>query len=162
MDTGRIANIYTANGLEGMKLLSHMDLLKCHGIIANDIEGYEGLTDENKAIYQEFIINFFNSYGLKARNKIEPNRVYWCKEVNYRIVDEIVNDKKIYATITHEVYSIDKFGNEELISTRKLHENYDNVEVFKEEGRQYLRFEFHYDYDEDQQWVHVISPNEFY
>ena len=160
MERRRIANIYTANGLEGMKLRSHMDLLKCHGIIANDIEGYEGLTDENKAMYQEFIINFFNSYGLKARNRIEPNRVYWCKEVNYRIVDEIVNNKKIYADITKEVYAIDKFGNEELISRRKINENYDNVEVLKEEGRQYLRFEFKY--DEEDGWVHVISPTEFY
>ena len=160
MEIRRLINIYEANGLNEMQLRSHMDLLKCHGIIANDIEGYEGLTDENKAIYQEFIINFFNSYGLKARNRIEPNRVYWCKEVNYRIVDEIVNNKKIYADITKEVYAIDKFGNEELISRRKINENYDNVEVFKEEGKQYLRFEFKY--DEEDGWVHVISPTEFY
>ena len=160
MERRRIANIYTANGLEGMKLLSHQDLLRCHGIIANDIKGYEGLTDENKAIYQEFIINFFNSYGLKARNRIEPKKIYWCQEVNYRIVDEIVDDKKIYATITHEVQSIDKFGNRELTFKRNLHENYDNVEVLKEEGRQYLRFEFKY--DEEDGWVHVISPTEFY
>ena len=160
MKIRRLINIYEANGLNEMQLLSHQDLLRCHGIIANDIKGYEGLTDENKAIYQEFIINFFNSYGLKARNRIEPKKIYWCKEVNYRIVDEIVNNKKIYATITQEVYSIDKFGNEELISRRKINENYDNVEVLKEEGRQYLRFEFKY--DEEDGWVHVISPTEFY
>ena len=81
MERRRLINIYEANGLNEMQLRSHQDLLKCHGIIANDIKGYEQLDNEDKAIYQEFIINFFNSYGLKARNKIIPRRIY-------RVTDE--------------------------------------------------------------------------
>lgn len=160
MDIERVVNIYKANSLEGMKLLSHMDLVKCHGIIANDIEGYEGLTDENKALYQEFIINFYNGYGLKARSRIVPTRIYYTKEVNYCIVDEIVNGEKIYADIYREIYSIDKFGNEELVSRRDINENFDNVEVIREDPKYYLRFEF--EYDGEAEWLHVISPTEFY
>ncbi len=161
MDTGRLRRIYEANGLMDGRLLSHQDLLKCHGIIANDVIGYARLTDENKALYQEFIINLYNGYGLEARNKIVPINIYHAKEINYCVLDEIVDGNEVYRDIVKEIYLIDKFGNEELVSIREIDKNFDNIEVIKEDPKHYLRFEFEYDGD-DSYWLHVISPDEYY
>lgn len=161
MDTGRLRRIYESNGLMDGQLQSHQDLLKCHGIVANDIEGYEKLSDENKALYQEFVINLYNGYGLSARNKIVPTRVYWCKEINYIALDKEYEGEECYKDVIKERYSINKFGESELVSKLVLEKERNENQLIKEEPKEYLRFEFEYDGD-DSHWLHVISPTEFY
>jgi hypothetical protein len=75
MNRNQIENIYKANGLDDYQLRNTIDLLKVHGIDTKAVEGYDSLDDINKALYEKFIINFLNRWGMEARATIIPERI---------------------------------------------------------------------------------------
>jgi uncharacterized membrane protein len=67
MNMNQIKNICITNGLNEFKVTSHDDLIKVHGIDVLRIEGYSTLSLDNKVIFDSFIINFFNAWGLEQK-----------------------------------------------------------------------------------------------
>lgn len=151
MNRVQLENIYLANGLKDFKLMTTEDLLKVHGIDYRNVDGYNRLDDLNKAIYERFIVNFFNGQGLDYRD-IVPTGIYYVEEIEY-MVKECQEDD--YMTIAGGmVKAIDKNGIRTVLDNW-LHEGYKEFEITESEPKNYLRFQ--YKHQGRSEWLHVIK-----
>lgn len=71
----QLEKLYQANGIPDYQLRNITDLFKCHGINAKEVEGYTGLHDIQKRIFEKFIVNYFNRHGMEARATIIPKQI---------------------------------------------------------------------------------------
>ncbi|MFW6016691.1 MAG: hypothetical protein ACOCRK_09660 [bacterium] len=150
MNRKQIENLYKINGLEDFRLHTLDDLLKVHGIEYTEITGYDTLDEINQKIFQNFIINFYNSWGLEARSMVIPDGIYYVEEIEYLAKDSSEDD--IYITLGHFVYSINRKGKRKILYSEK---NENRLEIAEKQCKQYLRFE--YIYDGKKVWLHIIK-----
>lgn len=149
MEYKQIQNIYDANNLTDYKLRNLRDLKAIHGIDYK-IDGYDQLKNEHKDIYEKFIINFFNGWGLDARATIVPESINYVKETD--TVGKESLDSDCYVSVKFKVEVIGK-GTEILTP---LFENLYDVEYvgeLEEDVSYYLRFQYKM-YDAVG-WLHV-------
>lgn len=147
----QLENIYKANGLKDFKLRTTDDLLKIHGIDYKDVDGYNRLDDLNKAIYERFIIYFFNGQGLDYRDII-PKGIYFVEDINL-LVKESPTDE--YFTVAGgKVLAIDKNGIK-TVHKHWLHEDYKDFEVTEGKPENYLRIE--YEHQGRCEWLHIVK-----
>lgn len=78
MDIKQIENLYEINGIEDCKLKSTDDLLKVHGIDFRAVDGYNRLDDLSRNVYEKFIVNIFNAWGLESRSTLVPKGIYFA------------------------------------------------------------------------------------
>jgi hypothetical protein len=154
----QIENLYKANGITDFKLSNTEELMKVHGIDFKQVEGYNRLDDLNKHIYENFIINIFNAFGLESRSELIPRGIYYVEEIDH-LVKEYPEDD--YFTVAGGiVYIIDRSGVKTVLREWK-DEDYKHLEVKKSESKNYLRFEYeHGTYDDGtprKEWLHVIN-----
>lgn len=151
MDRHQLENIYLANGLENFKLKTTEDLLNVHGIDYRNVDGYNRLDDLNRAIYERFIINFFNGQGLDYRD-IVPKGIYFVEEVDYLVKENHADD---YLTVAGgKVLAIDRNG-VKTVHKNWVHEFYAGLEITEGDPKQYLRVE--YKHQGRSEWLHVIK-----
>jgi len=153
MNRSQIENLYKVNGLTDYKLKTHEDLLKCHGINFK-IDGYSRLNDIDRAIYEKFILNIFNVFGLESRATLIPKGIYLAEQVDYLAKEDPEDD--YYIVVGETIYTIDKNGLKTVHRTWK-DEDYKHLEstIVEGEGKRYLRFE--YEHDGRNEWLHVIN-----
>lgn len=156
MERFQMENIYEANGLTDYQLETTYDLLKVHGIDFEDTDGYEDLTDENKAIYEVFILRFLNMHGLDRRMEIIPRRINFVEEIKFLVKEEPCQDYFNFAGLV--VTRIDKEGNRKIIK-KKLIDRYKDLKIIEGKPEYYLRFEYQCGEDEEgnpyNEWLHV-------
>ncbi len=151
MERHQLENIYQANGLKDFKLRTTEDLLKVHGIDFRAVDGYSRLDDLNRAVYEKFIINFFNGQGLDHRD-IEPTGIYFVEQVEY-LVKENPTDE--YWTVAGgKVLAIDRNGIK-TVHDNWVHESYKGLVISEGNPEQYLRLE--YKHHGRPEWLHVIK-----
>lgn len=119
------------------RLKSTDDLLRAHGIDYKAVQGYENLSEGNKAIYKKFIVNMFNSLDLKSRSSLVPTGIYWVEETQQWI--ESHEQKGFYDMISAAIYEVDKDGNKRLLHK---FESEEHEGASKTANIQYLRFEY--------------------
>ena len=90
MERSQLESIYKFNGLDNFKLKTLGDLQKVHAIDYR-ISGYKTLDKLNKDLYQKFLINFFNAWGLDARDTLKPTKVHYIKKGEYLRFDYEMN-----------------------------------------------------------------------
>lgn len=59
----------------------------------NTIKGYETIT-VNNLMFEKFLVNFFNSWGVEARETIQPLKVSYVRE----------KGKHTYLKFTYKIY----------------------------------------------------------
>lgn len=156
MNRSQLENIYLANGLKDFKLRTTEDLLRIHGVDFRAADGYTRLDDLNKAIYEKFIINFFNGQGLDYRDII-PTGIYFVEEVDYLVKENHADD---YLTVAGgKVLAIDKNG-VKTVHKNWVHEFYKGLEITEGKPKQYLRIE--YTHNGNPEWLHVVNEKEWY
>lgn len=74
---------YEELGLTDYKLRNLNQLRDIHDVDVNEIPGYEDLSDEQRKLFNEAIINFYNAWGLDRRKSLIPKSVNYVYEVNY-------------------------------------------------------------------------------
>ena len=77
------------------------DLEMIHGIKVDQIEGYSKLDITEKRIFEKFIINLLNAYGIEYRN-ITPIKVYIAIEKTYIIETEAIKDCVIRKVVINQ------------------------------------------------------------
>ncbi|HHV30720.1 MAG TPA: hypothetical protein GXX73_14285 [Clostridium sp.] len=148
----KLRKMYEARGLADYKLLNLEDLLQVHGINYKEVSGYNRLDDLNRSIYEKFIVNFFNVFGLDSRATLVPKGIYWVEDSDYLVKERPEHD---YYTIAGGiVYSIDRNGLKSVLD-EWIVEDYAQLEKHVGEPKYYLRFE--YEIDGRDEWVHVIK-----
>lgn len=152
MNRSQLENLYQVNGLKDFKIKSTEDLLKVHGIDFRAVEGYSRLDDLNRAIYEKFIINIFNAWGLDSRASLVPKGIYWVEDSDYLVKEKPEQD---YYTVSGGiVYVIDRNGLK-TVHREWQDEEYKDHERIIEKPKNYLRFE--YEHEGRNEWLHVIK-----
>lgn len=157
MERYQIENLYRVNGLTDYKLRSSEDLMKVHGINIKAVKGYEGLTDENRALYEKFIINFFNSCGLDSRSTLRPRAIHYVEEIELLTKEDPEDDHYILAGGVVNI--IDKSGQKRLLHQWE-DEEYEHFEKTINKCPEYLRFE--YAHGRHKNWQHVTGEDSWY
>lgn len=160
MNRFQLENIYKANGLTDYQLKTTDDLLKVHGVDYKTVTGYKKLDDLNKRLYEKFIVNFYNAFGLDTRLALIPKAIYFAEEITYatRQQDE---DGEYFLVIGGELWEIDKTGNKRCISTW-IDDDYKGSNKDKTGTKTYLRFEYEREGRDGDEWLHVTGEKEWY
>lgn len=158
MTRKQLEKLYEVNGLTDYRLRSTEDLLRVHGIDYTEVAGYENLDDLNRAIYERFIINFFNMQGLDKRMILIPKGIFFVEEKEYIV--KVNPEDDYYNLSSYTIHTIDRNGNKILL--RKWEdEEYKHLEKIAEKPKQYLRFEYQHGTDAEgnprSEWLHVIK-----
>lgn len=152
MNRFQIENIYKANGLMDYRLRNTEDLLRCHGIDYKAVDGYNRLDDLNRAIYEKFIINIFNVWGLESRATLIPKGIYYVEDMEYLVKEHPDDDH--FLIVGGVVKSIDRSGFKTILHNWE-DEEYKHLEIVQSEPKTYLRFE--YEHEDCPEWLHVIK-----
>lgn len=85
---------YEDLGLLELRVETIEHLEKIYKVYPLEVEGYKKLTPEQQEHYKDFIINFFNGWGLETREDIKPLEVKHIGIENYTRVDFKRNKKR--------------------------------------------------------------------
>lgn len=158
MTRKQLEKLYEVIGLTDYRLRSTEDLLRVHGIDYTEVAGYENLDDLNRAIYEKFIVNFFNAWGLDSRLNLLPKGIYFVEDTEYVVKENPEND--YYNLAGQTIYTIDRTGNKKLLCKWE-DEEYKHLKKIAKKPKQYLRFEYQHGTDAEgnprNEWLHVIK-----
>lgn len=70
-----IENLYEQRGLMNFKVRNGADLKSIYGIDINKITGFNNLSQEDQSLAGSLICDYFNSFGLMARENISPKKI---------------------------------------------------------------------------------------
>ena len=157
MERFQVEEIYRALGIKNFKLENLEELEKCHGINVNEIKGYKDLTNENKDIFEKFLLNYFNQSGLDKKMTFKPIQINYVEELD--AVAEDPDDVDCIITVKLTIKAIYKDGKKKIIHQYKNKEA-NGLEVIKTYIKKYLRFEFK-EYGQ-KIWLHLINGNQWY
>lgn len=147
---------YKFNRLSDNKIESLENIYNIYRIDALDIAGYAKLSNENKDLYKAFIINFFNNWGLEARNTIQPLSFNYVEEVECFGKEDINDDSLI--RVSQEIYNIDIDGKKNLLMVSEDKDR--KLKIVETIKKKYLRFE--YKIYGRTEFIHVLSEKEWY
>ncbi len=156
MEYKKLEDQYKINGLTENKLNVLEDILNVYGLDVLEVEGYDTLTDENKNLYKKFILNFFNGWGLEARNTLKPISFNEVEDIEYMGKEDPEDEELI--TLIHEIYVIKNDGSKELLKVWE--EKQDKIEIKEIIKNKYVRFE--YEIYGKKEWLHILNENEWY
>ncbi len=155
----KLENLYKQHGLTDFKLRTTDDILKIFGIDCQSIKGFDTLDDENKELYQKFIVNFYNGLGLGSKATLVPESIFWVEDTVYLAKESPENS--YWTEVGGMQKCIDKNGVKTLYG-EWIHEDFKDLEITKDEKRvkEYLRFGYkHHGEDE---WLRVITDKIWY
>lgn len=153
----KIERAYMDNGLNDYRLKNIEDISNVHGVNVRDIKGYDALDDLNKALYEKFIVNFYNAFGLDSRATIIPKGIYFVEDTRL-VVKESPNDE-FFTEAGFIVKSIDKYGKKRILH-KYIHGDYKNLEIKDWKPTEYLRVE--YKHQGRNEWLHIKSETQWY
>lgn len=150
MERFQMENIYQNNGILNYQLRNTDDLIKCHGIVCENVKGYEYLTEENKQIFKKFLLNFLNILGLQKRFSIKPLAINFVEDTIYDAVDP--DDSEYYVTVKQIVKAIHNNGEKKIIH-KHFYKEYKDLEISHIDTFKYFRFE--YKEGTRKEWLHI-------
>ena len=80
---------YIENGLNDFRLRTIEDIKLCHGIDIEAVKGYEELTEENKAIYRNAMLNIHVTTFLVLPLTIFKTKLYYFN--NTYLIQNTIN-----------------------------------------------------------------------
>ncbi|WP_297520464.1 hypothetical protein [uncultured Clostridium sp.] len=122
------------------------------------IKGYKSLSEENKNLYDRFLVNFLNGWGLRARAEIEVKEVYWCRETT-RFIKTVDG----YSRIGEEYEKIVNGAWKRISKQQELKKEYKRNMIDNKiyaRKKEYLRFDYFHGTSE--YWLHVYGANDYY
>ncbi len=148
-----LEKLYELNGCADYRLHNLENLRSIHGVNAEQLQGYAELPPEQRELFMQTLIKFYNAQGLDRRGFLQPKRVNYVCEINY--AKSTNSGCEIVGT---EVYVIQSDG--KTLGERLHRYKYDskvNFKVCKEASREcYLRFEL------QDEWYHFKPNGEWY
>lgn len=158
MTRDQIENLYRVNGLTDFRLKEASDLLRIHGIDYKKVDGYSGLDDGNREVFERFIVNIFNASGIDTRTRLVPTGIYLVEDIDYLAKEDPKQD--YYNIAGGIVSSIDRYGRKNLLHKWE-DEEFIHLERIEDKPKTYLRFEYISGLDGNgeprETWLHVIS-----
>lgn len=157
MNRFQMEKLYEVNGLKDYKLKTPVDLIKTHGIDYIEVDGFNRLSDENKLLFGNFIVNFMNGLGLESRMTLIPKGIYYVED--YDLIAKEHPEDEYFQVTGGVVLAIDKNGLKTVHKTWN-DEDYSHLDSKQDKSKFYLRFE--YEHQGRNEWLHVTNPREWY
>ena len=162
----QLIDLFQKNGLSDYQLKNTDNLLKIFGIKIDNLEGFSSLNKEHQEMFEQFIINFYNMHGIDNKLAIWPVSIYFVMDIETCLE---LNENELI-TYSREIIALDKenipykniYNMVYLDSENKKYKNLSKVEM---KPKEYIRFTYEYRYydgDIKKEWLHVISPNEWW
>lgn len=148
---------YKASGLIENQLETLEDIKTIYGFDPLEIEGYPTLTETDKILYKNFIVNFFNAWDLESRSELKPLSLNHVEEIRYLGKGE-PDDPEYLRILLHEIYVIKNDGSREIL--KRLDHKEEKLEVVETLKDRYLRFE--YEIYGVKEWLHVLNDEDWY
>lgn len=139
MKRNEVEKIFQEHGLIDYRLTCIEDLKNCLGIEALKINGYEDLTEENKEIFRDFIINYFNSIGMDRKMITVPKAINYVEDIDRVVQDP--DDEECIVTVCNVINVIKANGNKKQMH-KYVNKEYKDLIVSEEYRKEYLRFAF--------------------
>ncbi len=153
MEKVQIEKIYEALGIKSSRLKSLEELEK-YGIKVKEIKGYNNLTEENKIIFNNFILNYFNQLGMRTKLAFEAVQVNYVEEIDSISKDPDDPECELFSKIV--IKAIYKDGKKKVI--HQFGSQYKGLEIKRTSSSKYLRFEFK---EHNRKiWLHIIDEGE--
>ncbi len=148
LTTGEAVNIYEKAGLADMRLKNQVDLQKVHGYTAEQIPGFENLSNENQELFKAWIINFINGQSMSSRFALIPTGINFVVEITRSTSEENIGNAAFVLNPAGQQIGVIRDWNPD-------------AEAYTEEYEErYLRFD--YNLFDHQNWMHAISENGWY
>ena len=96
MEKVQIEKIYETLGIKSSRLKS-LEELEAYGIKVKEIKGYNNLTEENKKIFNNFILNYFNQLGMRTKLNFEAIQINYVEETDYVAEDPDDSECELFA-----------------------------------------------------------------
>lgn len=172
MKREKIIRLFEENNLTDFQLENEKDLMKVFGIDTKKIEGFDTLSENDKSIFTDFIITFYNIHGIDAKLCIAPESIYYVEEFESSVKDPeefrsiITDPEEAFYTVPYEykVTALDINKNPiKVLVHRKIDEN-QGCEIVRTDVKHYLRFTYLYKYEENtkREWLHIVNDKEWY
>lgn len=125
--------------------------------ILKKIKGYETLTETNKVIFSNFIVNYLGQLGMRTKKTFEPIQVNYVEETDF--VSKDPDDPKYELVSKIIIKAVFNNGKKKVI--HKFGSQYKGLEVIRTSNSKYLRFEFKE--HGHKIWLHIIDGgNQWY
>lgn len=155
---------YKRKNIKDFKLENALDLAEILDVYAEEVAGYSSLCSDDKVKFNNFLVNFYNTWGLEARSNILPLKVFIAKEYKYVVPHKEYDD--CVEEIGYRLVNVtDRANAFDVINEEYDYNKYNPADVSVEESEVYMRFEYIRVYrtgDSSKEWLHVISEKEFY
>jgi hypothetical protein len=152
--------VYVQNDCPDCHLRSTEDLKNIHEVDYASVKGYDTLTKENKALFQAFIVNYWNAYGLDTRMTMSPICIYFVEDQEFNCYYNDSDGEKMCATAKRVIKAVTAS------ETKKTLHKYVDLKYIDEKPlepsavKRYLRFE--YKTNGSKEWMHVESDKQWY
>jgi len=161
MSRQEIERNYEQSDCRDYHLRSSDNLLAIYHINFAGVKGYGELTEDNKTLYQAFIVNYWNAFGLDTRMTMQPIAINFVEdqEFNFEYIDSYdstpmcATAKRVIQVLTAQGKKkpLHKFINKDFIKKGPL---------VASTPKKYLRFE--YKINGCNEWMHVLGAKEWY
>ena len=151
MTSNQVQDLYKNVKIEGFRLRNSQDLFNVHGFDFTKVKGFDTLSSKHQALFEQFLFTFFNGWGLEARATLKPKSVYYVEEREYQAEDE--------STIKTVFNIVDAEGN--VIAELKKH-TFSRKKTKVIYAKHFLRFDYEIYDRKSGEWLHIISPGEYY
>ncbi len=149
---------YIETGCTDFRIHNLSDLKKFCGFDVEQIQGYAELPQEQRELFDEVIIRFYNAQGFDIRKNLHPKSVNYVYEIEY---SDIHNPCKLVGKDIRILKSDGKTLVEgELLSRCILDKNVDFKFCRRICYDSYLRFEF--ELNGKGGWYHITPEGEWY
>lgn len=78
-----VTTLYQHYGIHDYMLRTIEDVKNIHNFDVTETTGYEDLTEENKRIFEAYVISHLNNVGMNTRLTMWPKSVHYVRELTY-------------------------------------------------------------------------------
>lgn len=153
---------FQENNKADYQLENEQDLMIIFGIDTEKIEGYDSLSDDNKWIFNKFIINFINRLGIDSKIALTPESIYFVE--HHEVFAKEFMDEEYITLKELMITALDQEDNPSKILIHKIDKEYKDAETSHTSTKQYLRFTYQWKYPDQprKEWLHVLDPHTWY
>lgn len=108
MNLEQVISKYKENNRRDFKLKSAVDLFIIHDIDFTMIKGFATLSEENRIIFEQMIVNFYNAQGIELRTAMVPRGIYCIEEKIWWDTDRSKAGMKLSIQSTYKVLGSDE------------------------------------------------------
>lgn len=156
-----VTALYEHYGINDYMLRTIEDVKNIHGFDVTETTGYEDLTEENKRIFEAYVLHHMNSVGMNTKITMWPKSVHYVRELTYCGPEEWDPDegRNIRWEIGRE-YIILKANGRTKKFRKYMDEGKTEADIDKTTEKEFLRVDWRM--HKGNVWFHVSKDLEYY